>query len=105
MPKHNILRSIYLNVGIPEDLRAKLDLHLFSSVEGRVPKGAYQKLISELLTKFLNHNPDEISDAEAKQLSPRFQRYHRMQGLLVEIARSESVYAARARAVLRGGPQ
>jgi len=47
-----ILRPTALNTVIPEDLRAKLDLHLFSSVENRIPHGAYSKFITELLQKF-----------------------------------------------------
>lgn len=53
----NILRPITLNTTLPEDLRAKLDLHLFSEVEGRVPKGAYQRLITELLNQYFNRKP------------------------------------------------
>jgi ferredoxin-NADP reductase len=43
--RHNIVRPIPLNTAIPEDIRAWLDLHLFSELEGRVPKGAYQAFI------------------------------------------------------------
>lgn len=54
MRRPNILRPTKLNLAIPEDIRAKLDLHLWSEVEGRIPKGAYSKLIIQLLTDYLS---------------------------------------------------
>jgi hypothetical protein len=57
MRRPNVLRPITLNTTLPEDLRAKLDLHLYSGVESRIPKGAYQKLIIQLLTEFFNRRP------------------------------------------------
>jgi hypothetical protein len=47
-----IIRPTRLETSIPEDLRAKLDLHLMSPLEGRVPKGAYQAFILELMRDF-----------------------------------------------------
>jgi hypothetical protein len=38
-----------MQLAIPEDLRAKLDLLLFSEVEGRVPFGAYSAFIMPLV--------------------------------------------------------
>lgn len=49
-----ILRPVALNTFIPEDLKAKMDLHLFSEVEGCVPKGAYSKFLAELLREFFS---------------------------------------------------
>lgn len=55
MPRSpNILRPSKLTMNLPEDIRARLDLHLFSSVEGRVPHGAYARLISSLLREYLD---------------------------------------------------
>lgn len=51
-PKRNI-RSTYLNLAVPEDIRALLDLHLFSPLEGRVPHGAYSDYISRLIRQDL----------------------------------------------------
>lgn len=99
--RRNILRSIYLRVPIPEDLRAKLDLHLYSSVEGKVPRGAYMQFISERLSEFFQSDEGEALPPDFKP-SPRFNCYLKMRKLLKEIARSESVFAARARAALRG---
>lgn len=49
----SIIRPVYLTVSIPEDISAKLKLHLFSEVEGRVPHGAYKRLIVKLLRQYL----------------------------------------------------
>jgi hypothetical protein len=40
-------RPIQLTTTLPESVRALLDLHLWSEVEGRVPKGAYQAFLLE----------------------------------------------------------
>lgn len=60
MTRHqNIIRPVKLTTTLPEDIRAKLDLHLFSNVEGRVPKGAYQKFFIERIREFLSKSePD-----------------------------------------------
>lgn len=44
-------RTVYRNVALPESLAGRLDLELFSEVEGRVPFGAYKKFFGELLEK------------------------------------------------------
>lgn len=54
MKRPNIIRPVKLTTNLPENLRAKLDLYLYSPVEGRVPHGAYNKFLVELLTKFFN---------------------------------------------------
>lgn len=33
------LRSVQMNVSLPEDLASKVKLHLFSEVEGKIPHG------------------------------------------------------------------
>ena len=48
----NIIRPISLHTSIPEDLWTQLSLHLFSEVEGRVPKGAYQSFIVERIREY-----------------------------------------------------
>jgi hypothetical protein len=52
MRRPNILRPIKLTTTLPEDIRAKLDLYLYSEVEGRVPKGAYQQFFIERIQEF-----------------------------------------------------
>jgi hypothetical protein len=49
----NIIRPVHLKTSLPEDLRAWLDLHLWSDTEMRVPHGAYQRLIVQLLREYM----------------------------------------------------
>lgn len=51
----NTIRPTFLHLGLPEDIRAKLDLVLHSEVEGRVPKGAYQRFFLDRISEFFNH--------------------------------------------------
>lgn len=50
----NILRPVKLTTYLPEDIRAQLDIHLFSAVEGRVPHGAYSKFLAERVREFFD---------------------------------------------------
>lgn len=50
----NLVPCTPLNTSLPVDVRARLDLHLFSDVEGRVPKGAYQRLLTDLINQYLD---------------------------------------------------
>lgn len=43
-----------LNTTLPADLRGRLDLFLFSEVEGRVPMGAYQRFFTARTLEFFN---------------------------------------------------
>lgn len=47
------IRPVEKNISLPEDLVAKVDLMLFSALEGRVPHGAWSRYISELIQKDL----------------------------------------------------
>ncbi len=47
-----LIPSERLGVYIPQDLKARIDLHLFSDVEGRVPSGAYSKFAEERFREF-----------------------------------------------------
>lgn len=81
MPRpQNILRPIRLHTAFPEDIRAKMDLHLFSQVEGRVPHGAYQQFLIRLVREFFEPNKPQpqsscphglckICEAETKSIS------------------------------------
>lgn len=55
MRRANIIRPVSLHTTIPEDVWTKVSLHLYSEIEGRVPKGAYQNLIVQLLRDYLNN--------------------------------------------------
>ena len=52
MRRPNIRRPVPLNTCIPEDLRGRIDLYLYSPLEQRVPVGAYQKFICSLIEDF-----------------------------------------------------
>lgn len=54
----NVQRPISLHTTIPEDLWTKLTLHLYSDVEGRVPKGAYQQFIIQRINEFFQRRED-----------------------------------------------
>lgn len=47
-PKKTV-RTVYKNIGLPEDLVARLELELYSEVEGRIPHGAQQEFFTRLL--------------------------------------------------------
>ena len=47
-PKQTV-RTVYIHVGLPEDLVAQLQLHLFSDVEGKIPMGAQQAFFTKLV--------------------------------------------------------
>lgn len=71
MPKPlAILRPSRLETSLPEDLRARLDLHLFSEVEGRVPQGAYQRLIVSLLRDYLEVKRQTLDLSELSGVVP-----------------------------------
>lgn len=44
--------TVATNLHLPESVRARLDIELFSELEGRVPKGAYQRFFLERLTEY-----------------------------------------------------
>ena len=50
-PKKTV-RTIFKNIGLPEDLVARLELHLFSDVEGRIPQGAQQEFFTKLVRDY-----------------------------------------------------
>lgn len=61
-----IIRPIRLHTTLPEDIRAKLDLHLYSEVEGRVPFGAYQKFILERIAEFFGGERTCLNEQEIR---------------------------------------
>lgn len=54
MTRPNIQPSSKLTLHLPLDVRRRLDEHLWSEVEKRVPQGAYQRFFVERITEFLN---------------------------------------------------
>lgn len=45
--------SVPLDLRLPESVRTRLDIHLYSQLEQRVPKGAYQRFFIERINEFL----------------------------------------------------
>jgi hypothetical protein len=50
-----------LNLAIPKVLRDRLDLLLWSEVEGRVPKGAYMEFFAARLREYFDHRPLDLA--------------------------------------------
>lgn len=53
--------TVSLDVHIDAELRTRLDLLLWSEAEGRVPKGAYQRVFNALISQFLDHKTLDLS--------------------------------------------
>jgi hypothetical protein len=49
-----LIRTVYKNIAIPEDLAAKMELELYSEVEGKIPFGAQQEFFTGLLREYFN---------------------------------------------------
>jgi hypothetical protein len=45
--------SVTKEISLPPDLVARVDLALYSELEDRVPHGAWQRLLTELLANWL----------------------------------------------------
>lgn len=43
------IRPVEKNISLPEDIVARVDLELFSEVDGKVPFGAWQRYILRLI--------------------------------------------------------
>jgi hypothetical protein len=50
-PKQTI-RHIYKTISLPEPLVARIELELFSEVEGKIPFGAQQEFFVGLITEY-----------------------------------------------------
>ena len=59
--RKNIIPSVKLTVMLPEDTLGKLQLHLFSEMEGRVPLGAYQAFLSERIEEFFRQRSLDLA--------------------------------------------
>ncbi len=45
----------HLHVTLIPALKQRLDLHLFSAVEGRIPKGAHKEFVENLIREFFEY--------------------------------------------------
>lgn len=53
MPRQpDIIRPTALHISLPENVRGRLDLILYSALEGRIPKGAYQRFFIQRIQEF-----------------------------------------------------
>jgi len=59
--KPNVIPSVQTNVSLPETWRTKVDLLLYSELEGRVPKGAYQRFFLERLHEYFETKGLDLS--------------------------------------------
>ena len=50
--------STPINLSIPQDLYARLKLHLWSDVEGRVPHGKQSEFFEQLLRDYFNEQTE-----------------------------------------------
>lgn len=50
-------RPVEKHLTIPTSLVAEVELRLYSDLEGKVPHGAWAKLIEELLREFVKRTP------------------------------------------------
>lgn len=50
--KASVTPNKHLHTTIPADLAARLELYLYSEVEGRVPQGAYQEFVCRAIRNF-----------------------------------------------------
>jgi hypothetical protein len=48
-------RTVPKNICLPEDLVAKLELELYSEVEGKIPFGAQQEFFTKLLRDYFDN--------------------------------------------------
>ena len=59
--KPNVEPTSSINLHLPETLRVRLDLLLYSELEGRVPKGSYLRFFSARLLEFFEHRTLDLS--------------------------------------------
>jgi hypothetical protein len=57
----NIEPSVATNLHLPESIRTQIDLILYSTLEQRVPKGAYQRFFLERLQEFFSTQALDLS--------------------------------------------
>jgi hypothetical protein len=55
-----VTRPTKLTMHLPEDIRGRIDLHLFSEVEGCIPKGAYQRFFLMLIKDFFDRRDASV---------------------------------------------
>jgi hypothetical protein len=51
------IQSVEKNISIDKDIVTRIDLELYSELEGRVPHGAWSRLINNMLRTYINALP------------------------------------------------
>ena len=59
--KPEVDRPVPLYLMLPTSKRGRLDLFLFSELEGRVPKGAYQRFFLERMDEFFSRRQVDLA--------------------------------------------
>jgi hypothetical protein len=63
MPKpKKVIRPVNKKIAIPEDVVLRVDLELYSELEGRVPHGAWSELVTKLLVAHLGNKQVVLSN-------------------------------------------
>lgn len=57
MPRRSIIPKLHIHLKLPMDLMMKVDLKLFSTVEGKVPYGGYSAFFEQLLRNHFQEPP------------------------------------------------
>ena len=60
------IRTVYFNIGLPEDLAAKVKLRLYSELEGKIPHGAQQDFFTQLVREHFNAPATATATATAE---------------------------------------
>lgn len=64
-----LIRPVKFTSALPEDVKARLDLHLYSEAERRIPKGALQDFLISRIGEYFSW---KRLDLEAYGLPPGF---------------------------------
>jgi hypothetical protein len=70
------IKSVYKNIAIPEHLAARLELELYSPVEGKIPHGAQQLLFTKLLEDYFQEQDVKRTrkEANARKLAKEIEK-------------------------------
>lgn len=61
-----LMRPVRKNLAVPEDIAARVDLELFSELEGRVPHGAWSKFVTELIREYYRKKDAFVAETVAQ---------------------------------------
>lgn len=71
MPRpRNVTPSIVLHVSLPGDIGARLNLHLYSEAEQRIPFAAYQRFLVDRVREFFGRQILPLSPYFAGSVPP-----------------------------------